>query len=195
MILTVALWLAALSPARAGTGPTPAPAGRDPIRIGVGVGGELIDLISPADHDEDEGDEDNGDSLLDGLVDLLIGNGDDDDEDSDGVVTRVVEILFGEESDSVGSGPVVSATVVPEADLRPADDDGVVGEVLELLEDDEIGALEDILDFVEDTVEFVLVSVGDNQVVALVCQVRHALHSGILVIPPIGGATPPVCVP
>lgn len=138
VILTVAAWIAALTPAWADTGPSgapapaPGPAGDDLIRIGIGIGGELIDVLN--------GDEDNG------------------------------------------------------------DEDREYGGLLGLL-------LEDVhvLDLVEDTVAFV--AAGENQVVATICQLRHAVANGfavglgviplvgpiLVVIPPIGPM--PTCVP
>lgn len=160
VILTVAAWLAALSPALA----TPGPTGDDPVRIGIGVGGELIDIVSPDEHD-DEGDEDNGDNGGD--------NGDENgDEDGDGVVDalvhlvdRVLAVLFGEDDDSVTPTPVVSvAAERPAAErARPADDDGFEA-LLEFLEDvldsDVVEIVEDLVDVVTDTVEIVVCTVS-----------------------------------
>jgi hypothetical protein len=145
VILTVACWLAALSPALADVrpvrapAPPPVPAGDDPVRVGIGIGGELIAVL---DHDGDNGDEDEDG---DGLVGLLVGDGEgDDDEDHDGVVGRLLEVLFGEEEDSASATPV--------AVIQPADDDdGLVGELLELPED--IDLLEDVGDGVEELLE------------------------------------------
>jgi hypothetical protein len=220
VILTVAAWLAALTPAWADTGPSgapapaPGPAGDDPVRIGVGVGGELIDILSHDDDngDEDNGDEDNGDEDGDhnghGLLGLLLGNGDDDgDEDGDGlldelvnVVDKVVEALFGEDEDSVDSPAGLSVEAVRPTD----DDDGLVPQVLEALEEldlDDIEPLEDVLDLAGDTVNFV--AAAGNQVVGTICQVRHFLATGHVIIvlliigpvfiPPIGPM--PACVP
>ncbi len=49
VILTVAAWLAALTPALA----APSPVGDDPVRIGIGVGGDIIDVLSDDDGDDD----------------------------------------------------------------------------------------------------------------------------------------------
>jgi hypothetical protein len=126
VILTMAAWLATLTPALADVGPVgasappPVAAGEDPIRIGIGIGGEIIDVLS---HDEDEGD---------------------DDEHHDGLIRRVLEILFGEEDDSAGA---------PATLAQPADDDeGLIGEPL----DGVVEILEDVADSVTDGVDAVI---------------------------------------
>ncbi|MDQ3944771.1 MAG: hypothetical protein M3357_06405, partial [Actinomycetota bacterium] len=86
VILTVATSLAALTPAIATSGP----ADDDPIGVEIGIGGELIDILS---HDEDDGDEDNGDGLLEVLVE---------------VVDEVLVAIFGEDDDSVHSPPALT---------------------------------------------------------------------------------------
>ncbi|MGH8992029.1 MAG: hypothetical protein ACRDZ7_10985 [Acidimicrobiia bacterium] len=172
VILTVGAWLATLSPALAGTGPAGAPAPMlgpaedDPVRIGIGIGGDIIDVLShDEDGDEDEGDDD-GDGegdLVGGLVTLLVGDGDsDDDENGDGLVVRLLEILFGEEDDSVEPAPVVPSAhlpaltsaapmedvaVQPDGPYLPADDDdGLLGELLGLDDDDDDGLLDDLIE-------------------------------------------------
>ncbi|HEY3238367.1 MAG TPA: hypothetical protein VGL92_02295 [Acidimicrobiia bacterium] len=188
VILTLAAWLAALTPAGANTGPSgapapaPGPAGDDPVRIGVGVGGELIDFLSH--HHDDDGDDD-GDHHGDGLLGLLLGHGDDNgDDDDDGlleelvhVVDRVLAVVFGEDEDSVSSPALsmssglvhlpVEERAVPVAAVSPADDDGFE-ELLEFLQDvlddllddnDVIEAVEDVVDTVTDAVEAVVCAV------------------------------------
>ncbi len=188
VILTAAAVLAALTPALADTGtrapvPAPAPAGDDPVRIGIGVGGALIDIVSPDEHDdegdEDNGDEDNGDEDNgdedgdhdgDGLIGLLLGNGDDNgDGDGDGVleellnvVERVLDILLGEDEDSAGPPDGVQVAAAP-----PAEDDRFeeLPDVLEALLDDGLlelpeDVLEELLDLVADSVEGVVCVVG-----------------------------------
>ena len=158
VILTVAVWIAALTPARADTGPLrapvpePNPTADDPVRVGIGIGGEIIDVLSHDDDgDEDNGDDDNGDDngdddgtgLLDAVVALLVGEGDEDDDDDDDsgglvrVLDRVVDVLVGEEDDAAAGPP-----------FRPSDDnDGLVWELLGLGEDgDDDGLLDDLVE-------------------------------------------------
>lgn len=201
VILTMAAWLAALTPALA----APSPVGDDPVRIGIGVGGDIIDVLSD-DHDDDDGDRDHDgdhDGDGDGLLGLLLGHGDDDD-DNDGlleevveVVDRVLAVVFGgDDDDSVNSSPPapaaaldlrpVAAPILPVAAVRPADDDGFE-ELLDFLE--EVLLSEDLLegvtdnDLLDDGVDEVLEAVAAS-VEGLVCTV-----SRLLVPPP--AMTPP----
>ena len=170
VILTVVAWLATLTPATA----APAPGGDDPVRIGIGIGGQLINLLSD-DHDDDDDDHGHHD--------------DDDDDDDDGllgddgllevvleVVEEVLEALFGDDDDSVGARPVM---------FSPADDN--FEELLDFLDDvvdsDPVDALADVIESLEDTVETVNISV-----LAVVCTVSR------LLVPPTGMPMPAPCI-
>ena len=165
VILTVAAWLAALTPALA----APGLVGDDPVRIGIG--GEIIDLL---DHDDDDDDGDHGgDGDRSGRRD---GHGDDDDDDDDGllelvveVVEEVLEALFDHDDDSVSS-PLPSTSLradrlaagngaLPVAAIRPADDgfDDLLDFLEDVLDDSTaIEIVEDTLDTVLDSVEVVV---------------------------------------
>jgi hypothetical protein len=219
VILTVAVWIAALTPALADTGPVgapvpdPNPAADDPVRIGIGIGGELIDVLShEEDGDDDDGDEDNGDDDGD--------NGDEDNGDDGlvGVVHRVLDVLVGEEDDSAGSPPArlpVAAdpvmAVAPPAEagvlltgppFRPADDDdGLVWELLGLDDDgDDDGLLDDLVELddldidievepVEDVVDILddVVETVTDAVDAVICAVVRRIDD----TPPPGPPAPP----
>lgn len=85
VILTMAAWLAALTPASA----APGPADSDAIRTGIGIGGELIDVRGLDDYEsyDHEDSDDDGDGNF--LFDLLFG----DDEEDANAALAVVEVL------------------------------------------------------------------------------------------------------